>query len=380
MGWSLRIGRLFGIDVFVHFTFLILLAWIAAGSYVATGDPLAAVAGLLLTGAVFGIIVLHELGHALAARYYGIPTRDITLLPIGGVARLERMPDKPVQELVVALAGPAVNVVLAGVFFAAMLLLGSPAPDMAISFTGDMLSLLVSINVGLALFNMLPAFPMDGGRVLRALLAMRLGQARATQLAATIGRGMAVVFAIMALLPVGGFGPLPTGNPMLLLVALFIWIGAGEEAAAVRMRAGLAGVPVSRLMVRRFAVVDPDDTLQSVAGQLLNGFQQDFPVVDGRRLVGLLTRDDLVSSMSEMPRNARVFQVMRRDIPTIGPDEPAEHGLSLLSKMPVVPVTDHGELVGLLTPEHVGEYISIRRAATRDRERNGVRDTGWTRA
>jgi len=381
MGWSLRIGRLFGIDVYVHFTFLILLAWIGAASYMATGDPLAAVVGLLLTGAVFGIIVLHELGHALAARYYGIPTRDITLLPIGGVARLERMPDKPVQELVVALAGPAVNVVLAGVFFALALLVGSPAPGMAISFTGDVLSLLVSINIGLALFNMLPAFPMDGGRVLRALLAMRLGQARATQVAATIGRGMAIVFVMVALMPVDSLGPVPTGNPMLLLVALFIWIGAGEEAAAVRMRAGLAGVPVSRLMVRRFAVVDPDDPLETVAGQLLNGFQQDFPVVVGRRLVGLLTRDDLVTAMSKMPRNARVFQVMRRDVPTVSSDESAERGLSLLSRTPVVPVTDQGELVGLLTPEHVSEFISIQRQEAMDqRRRNGIRDAGWTRA
>jgi Zn-dependent protease len=348
MGWSLKIGRLAGIDIFVHFTFLILLGWIAVGSYAATGDVMAGLGALLLTGAVFAIIVLHEMGHALAARYYGIPTRDITLLPIGGVARLERMPEKPVQELVVALAGPAVNVVLAGVFFALMVVQGLAAPELSLSLTGNVIDQLFLINVGLVAFNMLPAFPMDGGRVLRALLAMPLGRSRATQIAAVVGRVMAGVFVAAGLL---------SGNLMLVLVALFVWVGAGEEAAAARSRAGLAGLPASAVMVRDFTTLDPDDRLDSIARLVLTGFQRDFPVVVGRRIVGVLTRSDLRQGLDELPANTRVMQVMRRDFPTSGPDEPAERWVSQLSGHSVIPVVEHGELVGLLTPEAFTQFV-----------------------
>jgi Zn-dependent protease len=348
MGWSLKIGRLAGIDIFVHFTFLILLGWIAVGSFAATGDAVAGLSALLLTAAVFAIVVLHELGHALAARYYGIPTRDITLLPIGGVARLERMPDKPVQELVVALAGPAVNVALAGIFFALMVVQGFAAPELSLSITGDLIDQLFLINVGLAAFNMLPAFPMDGGRVLRALLAMPLGRNRATQIAAAVGRVMAGVFVV---------GGLMSGNLMLVLVALFVWVGAGEEAAATRSRAGLAGLPASAVMVRDFAALDPDDTLDSIARLVLSGFQRDFPVVAGRRLVGVLTRSDLRHGLEDLPPSTRVMQLMRRDFPTVGPDEPAERWISHLSNYSAIPVVDDGQLVGLLTPEAFTQFV-----------------------
>jgi Zn-dependent protease/CBS domain-containing protein len=320
-----------------------------------------------MTAAVFGIIVLHELGHALAARHYGIPTRDITLLPIGGVARLQRMPDKPAQELVVALAGPAVNVALAVLFGAIMAYQGTWAmhPEAALTFTAGVVEQLFLINVGLVIFNMLPAFPMDGGRVLRALLAMRLGATRATDIAVTVGKGMAVVFAIVGLL---GLPPLVPHeaqwvqpNLMLALIALFVWMGADAEKQAVRARAGLAGVPVAAVMVRRFAAVDPDDTLAAVSDYTRQTFQRDFPVVVGGRVVGLLAREDVRAGLSEYGSTGRVFQVMRRDFPTVGPDEPAERGLALLAAgAPIVPVVVYGQLAGLLTPEHLSEFVSVR--------------------
>ena len=355
MGWSFKVGRLAGIDIFVHFTFLLLLGWIAIAGFVATGSPVVAVMSVLLVSAVFVIVVLHELGHALAARYYGIPTRDITLLPIGGVARLERMPDKPVQELVVALAGPAVNILLAGLLFAVGLVQGIGGPESAMSFGASIVDQLLWINIFLAGFNMLPAFPMDGGRVLRALLAMRLGPTRATEIAATIGRGMAIVFVLFGLFS----DPM---QPMLVLIAVFVWIGAGEERRAVQARAGLGGAPVSAVMVRRFAALDPDDRLAAVARYVQQGHQQDFPVVVGERAVGLLTRNDLMFGLSEFGPDARVLQVMRRDFPTVGPHEPAESGLGLMSEdRPIVPVIDHGQLVGLLTAENLMRYMWSRR-------------------
>jgi len=354
MGWSFKVGRLAGIDIFVHFTFLILLGWIGFAGFASTGSLAVAATSVLLICAVFVIVVLHELGHAMAARYFGIPTRDITLLPIGGVARLERMPEKPVQELVVALAGPAVNVVLAAIFFVLGAFQGGlDETDNAMSFGGSIINQLFLVNVGLVLFNMLPAFPMDGGRVLRALLSMRLGRVRATQLAATVGRGMAILFAVFGLL---------TMNFMLLFIALFVWIGAGEERAAVQARAGLAGTPVHAVMLRRFVTVDPDDTLGTIANYMRRGYQQDFPVVVGGRIVGLLTGNDLLYAMSEYGTDTRVFQAMRRDFPAVAPGEPVEHGLEILGQgSPVVPVIHAGRLVGLLTAENVTRFMWMRR-------------------
>ncbi|HKB03239.1 MAG TPA: site-2 protease family protein [Gemmataceae bacterium] len=374
MGWSFRVGRLAGINIFVHFTFLLLLGWVALSGYAATGDPMVALSGVLLICAIFFIIVLHELGHALAARYYGIPTKDITLLPIGGVARLERMPEKPAQELVVALAGPAVNVVLA-VFFGALLLLQGPLQPkpMAVSLDGGLVTQLFKINVWLVLFNMLPAFPMDGGRVLRAVLAMRLGANRATQIAARVGQGMAILFAVVGLLGIPG---VVEPNLMLALLALFVWIGAREEAAAVRTRSGLAGVSVGALMVRQFAAVSPDDPLETVGRYARRTFQQDFPVTVSGRVIGLLGRDDLRRGLHEYGPNSRVMQVMRRDFPTVSPDEPAERGLALLSAgAPVVPVLYYGRLVGLLTPENMAEFLWQQQEAG-DRR---LVDSGWDR-
>jgi len=228
---SLRLGTLFGIPVNLHWTFLLLLGFVAFSQAFAYGSVSAALGGVVFVSAIFGCVVLHEFGHALAARRYGIATRDVTLLPIGGVARLERMPDDPRQELVVALAGPAVNVVIAGLLGIWLVLTGFGAAS-GLSLTGgSFVARLLSVNLALVVFNMLPAFPMDGGRVLRALLARRLSYVRATDLAAKIGRGMAVLFAIAGLL----------WNPMLILIALFVWTGAGKEAEMVRRREAFSG-------------------------------------------------------------------------------------------------------------------------------------------
>src|SRR5208337_2564787 len=288
MGWSWRIGRIAGIDVYVHPTFLLLVAWVAMTHFLAHGDWTEALSGVIFILALFGIVVLHELGHALTARHYGIRTRDITLLPIGGVARLERMPEDPWQELVVALAGPAVNVVLAaGIYFALALGRGVESLDESVRVGGGLLDQLFWVNVSLVAFNVLPAFPMDGGRVLRALLAMRLDYVRATQVAASIGQGMAVLFAFLGLF----------FNPFLIFIGLFVWLGAAQEARMVQMRSALAGIPVRRAMITEFRTLRPDDTLDQAVEHIRSGFQQDFPVVEDGRLVGVLTRSDLTTAL-----------------------------------------------------------------------------------
>jgi Zn-dependent protease len=236
MSWVMPLGRIAGIAVHVHATFLLLLAWVAAIGYGPRASWRDAATGVAYIVVVFATVVLHELGHALMARRYGIRTHDITLLPIGGVARLERMPDDPRAELAIALAGPAVNILLAALCYAGLILTGTELGGTALSPTaGNWWGALLVLNVGLALFNLIPAFPMDGGRVLRALLALRLGRPRATRVAARVGRAFAIAFAIYAVM---------RGQPFLLLIALFIWVGATGEAAT--MEASREGDQVRR--------------------------------------------------------------------------------------------------------------------------------------
>jgi Zn-dependent protease len=225
------VGTLLGIPVHLHWTFLLLLGFVALSQAFVYGSLSAALGGVVFVSAIFACVVLHEFGHALAARRYGIATRDVTLLPIGGVARLERMPDDPGQELVVALAGPAVNLAIAGLLGVWLTLGGFVSPGGLSLTDGSLAARLLSVNLALVVFNMLPAFPMDGGRVLRALLARRTSYVRATDVAATIGRGMALLFGVAGLV----------WNPMLILIALFVWTGAGQEAAMVRNRAASHG-------------------------------------------------------------------------------------------------------------------------------------------
>ena len=364
MRWSWRIGRLAGIDVYVHATFPLLLAWIALSAYQRQQSTAAVIAAIAFILAIFGIVVLHELGHALTARRFGIATRDITLLPIGGVARLERMPREPRQELLVALAGPAVNVVLAAMLYVILLAtrgVGAPAAD-ALSLGGaatggSVLARLVAVNIWLALFNLIPAFPMDGGRVLRALLAMRTrNYPRATETAARVGRFFALLFGLIGLFV--------TGNPFLVFIALFVWLGAAAEASAVQTSAMLDGVPLSEVMVTDVRTLAPADPLRRAMELTLSGFQQDFPVVEHGAVVGVLTRQQLVRGLAERGADAPVEVAMGREFLIATPDEPVEEALTRLKSCAchAMPVVRGRELLGVLTTENVGEFIMLRAA------------------
>jgi Zn-dependent protease len=379
MGGSWRIGTVTGIGIYLHWTFLILLGWIGV-SYVVRGDDLGdALHGMILVIALFGVVVLHELGHALAARRYGIPTKDITLLPIGGVARLERMPEEPTQELVVALAGPAVNVVLAIlcvvgiVVFVGIAKVGasvgagvnelgnvmenhqrlsalSDVPLIGVVFLSKMLV----VNVMLVVFNLLPAFPMDGGRVLRAILALNMDYVRATQIAATVGKAMAVLFGFLGLF----------FNPFLVFIALFVWLGAASEASMVQVKSGLHGIPVAQAMVSEFRTLAPYDQLGDAARHIIAGFQHDFPVAEEGRLIGVLTKTDLLKHMAETGPGTFVGMVMRRDFEQADPADMLDTVFARLEgcSCHAIPVVRQGNLVGMLTMENVGEFLAIRSA------------------
>ena len=333
--------------------------------YQAHGDLAEAMSGLVFILALFGIVVLHELGHALTARRYGIRTRDITLLPIGGVARLERMPEDPRQELVVALAGPAVNVVLAAGIYLVLALGQGPSPvGEVLRVGGGFLDQLFWVNVSLALFNLLPAFPMDGGRVLRALLAMRLDYVRATQVAASVGQAMALLFAFLGLF----------FNPFLIFIALFVWLAAAQEASLVQMRSALGGIPVMRAMITDFRTLRPDDPLARAVEYVQAGFQQDFPVVEDGRLVGVLRRNDLTAALGRYGPEARVSDVMQREFVTADPREMLQTAFARLQDCDchTLPVVQDGRLLGLVTADNLAEVLMIQEAlreARRSRHR-----------
>jgi Zn-dependent protease len=362
MKWSWRIGRIFGVDLYMHATFLMLLAWVAFEYYRQRGSLADAAFGLLFVLTLFGIVVLHELGHVLTARRFGIPTRDITLLPIGGVARLERMPSEPVQELLVALAGPAVNVVLAVLLFSVIIatkgIVGLAPTEFSKglwSVEGSILVKLLGVNVSLAVFNMLPAFPMDGGRVLRAFLAMSLDYVRATQIAAAIGQFLALAIGLLGLMG---------GNPLLVFIALFVWMGAAQESSMVQMQAALGGIPVQHVMITNFDTLSPADPLERAIDRIMAGFQQDFPVVEGDQVVGVLTRADLVRALAKQGRHVPVGQVMQREFLTAAPGEMLEPALNRLRECECqsMPVTQNGRLVGIMCQDNVGEYLMIKSA------------------
>jgi stage IV sporulation protein FB len=352
MTWSFPIARIGGTVVKVHVTFLLLL-----GLFLVAGG----VAAVLLILAVFACVVAHEFGHILMARRFGVRTPDVILLPIGGVARLERMPERPSQELLVALAGPAVTLALAALFYVILRGTGA-APSLVPSLTIEGTSLLddlYRINVVLLLFNLIPAFPMDGGRVLRALLASRMGLPRATRMAASVGQILA--FGL-------GFAALMSGNMLLLLIAFFVFLGAGAEAAAVETRAAGAGLTVREMMVTDFRTLPAWATLRDAAELLVASDQREFPIVDnGGEVEGILTRDDLVRGLSQRGPDA----LARTALPT--PSAPVPAGLAFdaalaalqASGRSALPVIENGRLIGLLTRDNITDLVLVRRAVAR---------------
>jgi Zn-dependent protease/CBS domain-containing protein len=355
MLWSLKIGTIAGTAVRVHVTFLLFLGWIFISSYAAGGAE-AAWSGIAFMLLLFGCVLAHEFGHIFTARAFGVATPDVTLLPIGGVARLERIPEAPHEEFLVAIAGPLVNVAITAVLVVAGAGL-SPSHLSAVDSTQvALVDRLAAVNLFLALFNMIPAFPMDGGRVLRALLASRLGFIRATEIAAAIGQGVAFVLGFLGLM----------WSPMLIFIAIFVYLAATSEAHMVALRAMGHGVPVGAAMMTDFARLTPEAHVDEAVQTLLRTSQSEFPVVDGAgRPVGLLGRGDLIRALKELGPDARVAQAMSATLATLGQRQCLEDAFLLLQEKasPAVAIVDGaGILVGLITSETIGEMLMLQRA------------------
>ena len=365
-GWSVRIATVSGIPIRLHFTFILLLAFIGVSGWGRTG---LAQVGFLL--GVFTCVVLHELGHSLVAQRYGYTVRDIVLYPIGGVASIDQTP-RPRHELWIAIAGPAVNVVIA---FLIALYMQFFTPDSvferlqalmqsskSVNLSTGYWILLFTSNIMLVLFNMLPAFPMDGGRVLRAILAIKIGRTKATRIAAGVGQFLAVIIGLVGLGIIGN-----RAYYMLVIIAIFVYFGAGQERAAEESRDVMADAPIGEAMMRNFATLAHGDTLKHAAEVLLSGSQQDFPVVAGGDIVGILSRTQLLRGLARDGDSAYVATFMDREITFATPNEPLEDYLLSSHTLRHAPVLvredENSELLGMVTLENAMEFLTLRQIA-----------------
>lgn len=369
MSWSVNIGSIAGTAIRVHVTFLLFLAFFFFVG-LAAGSVLDAVKTVVFVVLLFACVLAHEFGHIFTARAFGVETPDVTLLPIGGVARLARIPEKPSQELLIAIAGPLVNVVIAAVLIAVTSTHLGPTHFAAMESPNvSMIDRLAVVNLFLAIFNMIPAFPMDGGRVLRALLAIRLGHVRATEIAAAIGQWAAFVLGFIGLFY----------NPMLIFIAIFVYLAAASEAQMVSLRAMSRDVPVTVAMVTRFATLTGTEHIDSAAQTLLQTSQTDFPVVDqDQRLIGVVGRAEIIRALRELGPSAPVSDVMVKDIPTVERSHRLEEAFRLLQEkaVPAVGVVDYaGRLIGLVTVATIGEMLMVQRSLP-----EGARLGPWSRA
>ena len=362
MGNSIQLFRVKGIDIRVHITFPLILIWAAIQFGWLNGLGMqGALFGIIVTLMLFAIVVLHELGHSLAALNYDVPVKQIVLLPIGGVAQLARMPEKPIQEFVIAIAGPLVNVGLAVILaiFAPLagftFSLGSISDSLGDLARASMSSIFAYVfisNLFLAVFNMLPAFPMDGGRVLRALLATRMSYPRATAIAVSIGQTLAFVLGLYGFLG-GGF--------FMVLIAIFIYIGAGQEGQLVQLRSVLGSINVEQAYSRQAKTLEPDSTLKDAVDLTLNSFQADFPICDGTNLIGIVTHSKLIQALNAYPPETSVREVMVEDIPAVRPEDGLIEVQKRFSELGVdaLPVVDQGRFLGIITSKDLNEVFQM---------------------
>ncbi|GIK43213.1 MAG: protease [Chloroflexota bacterium] len=363
MGSSIPLFSVRGIMIRMHITFPLILIWGALQFGLFTGGGwTGAIFGLIVTFLLFAIVVLHELGHSMAALHYGVPVKQIVLLPIGGVAELGRMPEKPIQEFVIAIAGPLVNFALAIVLALLALVFGQgvalwPSADLfsnlgQLSFTG-IFNYIFASNLFLGIFNLLPAFPMDGGRVLRALLATQLSYEQATSIAASVGQGFAWLLGLWGFLGEGGL--------FAILIAIFIFSGAAAERQLVQVRSVLGDLTVEQAYSRRAQTLGLHASLREAVRLTFDSFQADFPICDGERLVGLLPYTRLLEALEQHGPDTPVGEAMLTDVAPVGPGDnlfAVQQRLSE-SNLDALPVAKDGRFLGLITNRDISEVYRI---------------------
>ncbi len=371
MKWSFKIGEVKGIEIKVHLTFLIIVAWAAFYWGVALkGGVGGAIFGVILICLLFGCVVLHELSHSFQAIRYGYKVEDITLLPIGGMAKMESIPEDPAQELRMSIAGPMTNFAIAlvlwiliKIFFAGQSTPGLYQVMTEISFRG-LIHYLFVINIMLGAFNLIPAFPMDGGRVLRAILAKNMDYAKATTIAAMIGQGLAI------LMGMAGFF---MGNFFLILIAIFIYMGAEQEGKVTEIKSVLRELIVEQVMTRDIKSVSSSTPLSEVIEIILHSYQEDFPVVDNDKLVGILPRSSIISTLHRSSADTPVKQAMKEDFPVVTLKTPLSEVYQKImeTRIKVIPVMEGDKFQGIINLEDISEAYMLLSAAG-ERRRSGL--------
>jgi len=363
MKWSLYIGKPAGIKVFIHWTFILLVIWLS-WMHLQQGHGLFEILiGLLFLAALFACVTLHEFGHALAARRYGIGTQDINLLPIGGVARLESMPEDPKEELVVAIAGPAVNVVIAIGLYLIMLVMGQSDMELSHHITGgNFLADLLLINIILVLFNLIPAFPMDGGRVLRALLAFKMKRGKATQVAASVGQLLAIGFVLFGLFY----------NPFLLFIGIFVFLGAGAEANQVGLQESLREVKAKDLITTDFHVLPQTASVSMAAAAFMESREPELVVTDEERFVGIASYKLIIEEMQKGHFDNPVINLVKEQVQTLTPDTLIYELLPQVqqSGQHIFPVLDEDRLVGVIYYKDLIKLLEQNEVDTAPRHRH----------
>ena len=347
MKWSFKIGSIMGIPLKVHATFLLLLVLIffAGTSVVGMGG----LYGVIFVILIFASVVFHELSHAIVARRFGIAVQDITLLPIGGVARMVKTPEKPYQEILVSVAGPISSLILAFALWFVASLAGIDVNFNEAAKEGSLLAQLIFVNIVLAIFNLLPAFPMDGGRVLRGFLGLYLSPYTATRIAVGVGQVFAIGLFFLGIYSV---------NVFMILIALFVYLGAEAEERQTTIMSSLGGVDAGTAMISEVEALDPRETIGHAAELYCRSFQQDFPVMDGPKLIGLLTRELITETLHKRGPAAVVQDIMITRFPVVNERTPLMEVFEKIQStgMKAIPVLRGADLRGLITLEQIGRY------------------------
>lgn len=357
MKGSIKIGKIAGIGIFIHWTFTLLIAFIIFSNYRAGQNFEQILWSIIFVLSIFVTVLLHELGHALAAKRYDINTKDITLLPIGGLARLESLPEKPTEELVVAIAGPAVNIVLA--LITALFITIPGAEDLTIQLSSGVnsenffLNFFI-VNVWLALFNLIPAFPMDGGRMLRAILSMKFERYKATNIAARIGQTFAIVFVFLGVFI----------NPFLVFIGLFVFLAAKAESEFTQTKSLLHGYKVKDVLMQQYNSIDAGQPIKTAVKMLLDGQSKNFLVTENSHSVGTLSREEIIRALAEQGENEIIHKVMNKDLTFLDADAPLENAYQQVveNKSTLMPVVKNNRLIGVLDTENILEFIMAKGA------------------
>ena len=352
MGWSINIGKIFGIRFRIHATFFLLLFFVFVSVVGQFGINRAILATLLIC-AVFVCVLIHEVGHSLIARRFGKETKSITLLPIGGVATIEEMPEKPIQEIAMAIVGPFINLAIAGILYMFVgQWTGAGASNLYPDSVKSFFAGLIGINVMLAVFNMIPAFPMDGGRVLRGILAVKMDYVKATSAAVFVGQALAVLFIFFGLF----------FDWWLALIGVFLYIGAGSEKQQVMLKSILRQVPVGEAMTTDFLTLRPDEPVRNALEHFHHGHQDDFPVIGEGGVEGILTRDRILAGIHEKGLDAPISEIMDRTFVLVAPKTPLDEVYKKLlsTKKTAMIVAEAGEIKGMVCLDGISRYFMIR--------------------